>query len=255
MYLQVNLHSNSGIVICCEHSTACKTYACKCCQNYASIEINIIECEYISGRNSFSEVDRTLLHEPFTKDMLLHDPYTPESIESHSPQPNDQLDIQPPDFSLRKQSVSPQILKSRLEIILRSEIDAVKPFKQRLQRHLTKSQSQQLDSRPENEFVYSRARCMSESAKKNSRAKLISLNSAQSKLRLESHHSSSDEDWFEFEESATKDTHLLNEVFAENIKTKTVTDEVDVLLTEDNNKNIEKKNKLENEAFCCCVVS
>lgn len=253
MYLQVNLHSNSGIVSCCEHSTACKAYACKCCQNYASIEINIIECEYISGRNSFADVDRSLLHEPFTRDMLLHDPYTPESIESHSPQPNDQLDI-PPDFSLRKQSVSPQILKSRLEIILRSEIDPVttdthlKPFKQHLQRHLTKSQSQQLDSRPQNELVYRRARCLSESAKKNSRAKLITLNSAQSKLRLESHHSSSDEDWFEFEDSATKDTKLINEVFTENVKNKP--DEIDIIVTEDNNKNVKKKN----EAFCCCVV-
>lgn len=294
MFLQLSIRSDTGTVSCCQHYNACTPAACKCCQNFASIEINIIECEYISGRSSFSnviDIDRTLLHEPFTKDMLMHDPYTPESIESHSPLPlplSNDRNI-PFDFANnnnnnststhRNQSVSPTILKSRLEVILKTENDLRVPeptdrdskklTKFRRCRHLTKSQSQQLDSKSANRHVdYIRTRCLSESAKKNNvRARLISSNSAQSMLRLQSHHSSSDEEWFEFEEATTtvvgkgnffsgkqeNDTHLVNEVFDEASNHLKMSNDADNLV-EDNNRNIEKKNKTVKKSRCCCVL-
>lgn len=251
-------------------------------------------------RNSFIDVvDSTLLHDAYTKHQLMHDPYTPESIESHSPLPSDDAQqkddaIPPAGFGPdRKLSVSPRILKSRLENILRTElpesnrtecnIELTKPkrynesiiecndeltkskrfndsiielqtkakrFESLTKLDRNRSQSQHINYRPE---VYQRARCQSESAKKNTRARLISTTSVHSAHRLQSHHSSSDEDWFDFEE---KDAELNDSKInlTDDIFTDTVDKKQDLIeLTEDNNRNIEKKNKINKQACCCCI--
>lgn len=213
------MNKNAGTIRCCAHFEcvpASIAVACKCCQSYAKIQISVTDMsDYVRGTPSFAVVDSKLLHEPYTRDMLSHDPYTPESIESHSPLPEEKKDI-------KKQSVSPRILKSRLENILRSE-EEVKPKK-----FLSKSISEHLDS-DFNREPY-RTRCMTEGSRKISRAKLIS--SSQSVHRLQSHHSSSDEEWFEFEEIEKDD----DDVF----KTE---DEPEIQTTK-------KKNKFE---ACCCL--
>lgn len=77
-------------------------------------------------RNSFknlNQIDSRLLHEPITRDMLLHEPYTPESVDSHSPQPEKEDDEhKEPVTHLRRNSVTPEQLKSRLESYIMHEM-------------------------------------------------------------------------------------------------------------------------------------
>lgn len=291
-------------------------------------------CDYVKGTPSFSVVDSNYLHEPFTKDMLSHDPYTPESIESHSPLPDEKKNDEVP---LKKQSVSPRILKSRLENILRTEkekdhkkvcytqSDRVLDYKnvdQRVEKNvkhkelgytqsdskflgyvrkehkklysseniketteedkpkhhhehtklcytysdvphmalkkydvkfLSKSHSQHLDTKHLEEHPCFRARCMTDISRKVSRARLISVESAQSIHRLQSHHSSSDEDWFEFEEvdvesDTFKDPEMENidEVSNEVILDGTAEEEI-----KKDSKKLKRKQKID----ACCTVS
>lgn len=179
---------NSGTIRCCPHVECVPaSAACKCCQSYAKIQISVTDMsDYVKGTPSFNVVDSRLLHEPYTRDMLSHDPYTPESVDSHSPLPEEK----------KPKSVSPRILKSRLENILRAEEFGTK-------RNLSKSQSLQFGNESCGDGF--RGRSMTEVSRKKSRAKLIGTNSALSVHRLQSHHSSSDEEWFEFEEVEIND--------------------------------------------------
>lgn len=212
---------------------------CPCCQNYAKIQISITDmCEYVRAE-SYSALDSTLLHEPCTKEMLLHDPYTPESAESHSPLPEEKKD---------KKSVSPRILKSRLENILRKEDHKKLAYSvsdsrvtQKIKPYLSKSHSQHLNYLEEP--VMYRQRCMTEISRKVSKAKLIS--SAHSVQRLQSHHSSSDEDWFEFE-----DVELKDDIFEDTIETEVVSEEVCEDKTEKKNMKNKKRQKID---ACCCL--
>ncbi|EFA09776.1 inositol polyphosphate-5-phosphatase A isoform X1 [Tribolium castaneum] len=183
VYLRVELKSNSGTVKCCEHAPyECLPATCQCCQTFASVTINIVDmCDY--SRKSYPNVaiDSQLLHEPITRDMLLHEPYTPESAESRSPMPEekDKDEAEP---------VSAAQLKRRLEYILSLE----RKFP------MTRSESANVEMRASNGTFF-RNRAMSEVPRMR-RMRLISTTSASSIHRFQSHHSSSDEDWYEYEE-------------------------------------------------------
>lgn len=248
--------------------------------------------DYVRGTPSFAVVDVKLLHEPYTKDMLAHDPYTPESVESHSPLPDDKKPHP------KKQSVSPTMLKSRLENILRSEkenclseqsrlgytqFDTIKllscradapdhflshtksdsaskflgyinddntsynkPIYKENYKFLSKSHSQHLDNKSLDSQVFHRARAYTEVTRKVSRAKLISSQSAQSIHRLQSHHSSSDEEWFEFEEVEIPENVFLDETGNEPNK-EIVNDDIE----SPKQKKIKKKQKID----ACCRIS
>lgn len=155
---------------------------CPCCHSFASITINVTDlCDY-SRNKPFPEtppVDSRLLREPVTRDMLSHEPYTPESADSHSP------NIERAEEDDRRNSVSPSDLKNRLEDIIRSSQSPILEIK---------------DSVLNDEGF--RQRTMSETLKGSSRARLISSASVTSTIRLQSHHSSSEEEWYEFDENS-----------------------------------------------------
>lgn len=312
MYLRLELHRNAGIVRCCPHLVTLPVEpvaACKCCENYTKVEINVTDMsDYIKGTSSFNTVDSNYLHEPFTKDMLTHDPYTPESIESHSPLPEEKRES----VVTKKQSVSPRILKSRLENILRSEhindddtddvfytndeknkevsdsrllgyvfpenkkLSSTKNLSKILQdnkfthhklchtqseipnrfvkhrpcRLLSKSQSQHLERNFEEPEGF-RKRCFTEVTRKTSRARLIGADRAASITRLQSHHSSSDEEWFEFEEidvvEQIEDTNSDEKIDGVSIEKKVEVKEEGVVKEE---KKIKKKQMID---ACCCI--
>lgn len=188
----------------------------------------------INTRKSFNDlaVDSRLLHEPIiTKDMLSHDPYTPESVDSHSPNPekNDNNE----DIIIRRNSVTPEQLLSRLEMIINGGDT----------RQITRSQSHNvnLNGNPRETF---RTRAMSELPRKLAKARLISTASVQSTLRLQSHHSSSDEDWFEFEEIRTRNDGGNNK----NEETGVKENFNDLDAKTNNSKNQKRK------MFCCSVT-
>lgn len=183
VYLRVELKPNSGIVKCCEHAPyECLPATCQCCQSFASVTINIVDmCDY--SRKSFPNVtiDSQLLHEPITRDMLSHEPYTPESAESRSPMPEEQIKDE-------AVPVPAAQLKRRLEYILSLE----RKFP------MTRSESANVEMRASNENFF-RNRAMSEVPRMR-KMRLISTTSASSIHRYQSHHSSSDEDWYEYDE-------------------------------------------------------
>ncbi|CAH0555899.1 unnamed protein product [Brassicogethes aeneus] len=131
-------------------------------------------------KKSFSEifVDIKLLHEPITRDMLCHEPYTPESVDSHSPMPEKN---EPSKNEPSKKFVSPTQLKSRLEELSKSP------------RLMKRSTSENVDMNVDSTRF--RTRAMSEVPTKNHR--LLSVASRGSLHRLQSHHSSSSESWYE----------------------------------------------------------
>ncbi|KAJ8917854.1 hypothetical protein NQ315_010767 [Exocentrus adspersus] len=197
VYLRVDLRANAGTIMCCDHAPyACLPDKCRCCRLFASIKINIVDMsDYITNsRTSYANisVDSKLLHEPITRDMLSHDPYTPESGDSplHSPLSEKES------TDARRDSVSPLQLKHRLESIIKRDL-------RKSPKLMTRSASEnvQLGFMRDNFF---RNRAMSE-IPKNVRARLISSDSVNSLYRLQSHHSSSDEDWFEFENESVTD--------------------------------------------------
>lgn len=236
----MEIFTNSGTVRCCPHliSMPVKPVSvCRCCQNYAKIRISITDLSDYEQTETYAAVDNNLLHDFYTKDMLTHDPYTPESAESHSPLPEE-----------KKKSVSPRILKSRLENILRNdELCVHKKLEHSLsdnifksKPYLSKSQSQILNHLQEPTF---RQRCMTEGSRKVSKAKLLS--SAQSIHRLQSHHSSSDEEWFVFEEVELKD-----DIFEEPAEEK-----VSDLVQEERTEKRDRKNKKRQKIDACCILS
>lgn len=151
---------------------------------FASIKISVVDFSTELSRSSFSinPIDSKLLHEPLTKDMLTHEPYTPESADSHSP-------VVLSDDKDRKNSVSPDQLKDKLEQIILKEL-------KKSPRLMTRSASESVETM-KCKGGFFRSRAMSEVAK-TTRARLIPTAKAGSLQRLQSHHSSSDEEWFEF---------------------------------------------------------
>ncbi|KAI4462130.1 trisphosphate 5-phosphatase [Holotrichia oblita] len=199
VYLRMALSGNAGTINCCNHAAHCLPVSCECCKKFAFVVINVIDFDdndyLISTRKSYTNipVDNKLLHEPITRDMLSHDPYTPESSCSRSPCPENQDQVD--NRELRRQSVTPEELRNRLEHILKGKNS----------HHLKRSTS--IDITP-HLFVKEmfRTRAMSEIPKRSMRPRLISTSSIHSLQRLQSHHSSSDEDWFEYEiEAQEKD--------------------------------------------------
>lgn len=189
----MDLRTNAGIIACCDHPPfACLPDKCQCCQLFASIKINVIDVDFDfrtdNTRTSFSRVpiDSKLLHEPLTKDMLSHEPYTPESADSHSPVVLEEHDFE----KIRKNSVSPDQLKDKLERIIIKELT-------KSPRLMKRSASESVETVKHKDGFF-RSRAMSE-VSKTVRAKLIPTTKAASLQRLQSHHSSSDEEWFEFD--------------------------------------------------------
>lgn len=186
----MDFRTNAGTIACCGHPPfACLPDKCQCCQLFASIKINVVD--FSSTENvlsSFSRipVDSKLLHEPLTKDMLSHEPYTPESVDSHSPAVIEDIDL----AKIRKNSVSPDQLKDKLEEIIRMEFS-------KSPRLMKRSASESVDTIRHKEGFF-RSRAMSE-IPKTAKARLIPTTRAGSLQRLQSHHSSSDEEWFEFD--------------------------------------------------------
>lgn len=202
---------------------------CQCCRSFASVTINITDMsDYVKTKPFPNEpVDSKLLHEPITRDMLLHEPYTPESADSHSPNP----EIVEEDN--RRNSVSPSDLKNRLEDIIRTSQSPIAEIKR------SGSQGIAVLNRSEDDF---RHRTMSETVKRTSRARLISSVSVTSTVRLQSHHSSSGEEWFEFDENSNS----RNSVKEDQCKKETVCENLD-----DERKGHTKD---EMKRRCCCVL-
>lgn len=189
----MDLRTDAGTIACCDHTPfACLPDKCQCCHLYASIKINVVDFSTENVRSSFSTIpiDRKLLHDPITKDMLSHEPYTPESADSHSPAAMEETDSEEP----RKAPVSPDQLKHKLEDIIRLEFS-------KSPRLMTRSASQSVDIVRDRD-VFFRTRAMSE-VPKTAKAKLIPTTKAGSLQRLQSHHSSSDEEWFEFNDATS----------------------------------------------------
>lgn len=200
---------------------------CQCCRSFASITINVTDMSDYVKTKPFSvnqPVDSKLLHEPITRDMLSHEPYTPESADSHSPNP----EIVEEDN--RRNSVSPSDLKNRLEDIIRTSQSPIPEIKRSVSQNVVLI---------DNGDGF-RHRTMSETVKKTSRARLISSVSVTSTVRLQSHHSSSGEEWFEFDENSNS----RNSVKEEQCKKESVDDSDD----KKGHTKDEKKND------CCCVL-
>ncbi|KAJ8985047.1 hypothetical protein NQ317_016958 [Molorchus minor] len=241
VYLKADLKENAGIIVCCGHAPfACLPDKCRCCQIFASIKINIVDMsEYITNsRNSYtkSPVDSKLLHEPITRDMLSHEPYTPESVDSHSPLHEDDSGIDG-----HGSSVSPVLLKNRLESIIREEFQKSPRLMKR-----SASENVQLTQRREH-FV--RTRAMSELPK--IKVRLISATSKHSLHRLQSHHSSSDEDWFEFENESLNSVEDCFERFSSSEEKANNDKETPVLKK---NKKPRKHCRLKIKTQNCCAV-
>lgn len=252
---------NAGTIKCCSHAPhECLPVLCHCCQSYASVTINVIDMsEYlVNTRKSFDNitVDSNFLHEPITRDMLMHEPYTPESVESHSPTV-EKMELLETQLTRKRNSVSPHELKTKLEDILRIENAKSQKFlmKRSASQYITKSAS------PKHCF---RDRSMSEVPRKT-RARLKSESSVSSSLnRLQSHHSSSDEDWFEFDEMLDTKCDSRDNTFLENKKEnaieRMVLDVDDGYLQSEIKQEFSKKGKIlqnkgmKNKVACCSVL-
>lgn len=230
MYLKVRLVERSGIITCCMHSLdESLPVLCQCCRSFASVTINVTDMsDYVRVKPFSNEpiVDSKLLHEPITRDMLSHEPYTPESADSHSPNP------EKVEEDNRRNSVSPSDLKNRLEDIIRTSQSPIAEIK--------RSVSQGMVVNDGGDGF--RHRTMSETVKKTSRARLISSASVTSTVRLQSHHSSSGEEWFEFDENSNS-RNSVKEDHCRRGKEVEVREEEMRGHTKD-----EKKNR------CCCVL-
>lgn len=242
----MDLISNAGIIKCCDHAAfACLPDKCHCCHLYASIKINIIDVDITDNvRSSFAKIpviDSKLLHEPLTREMLSHEPYTPESIDSHSPI---EKVYEEPDEGLRRNSVSPDLLMKRLQ--------SIKLGLSRSPRLMKRSASENV-ALPHGRENFFRMRAMSE-VPKIAKARLISTQSAGSLHRLQSHHSSSDEDWFEFEqESPSKSLAECLECSENNSKESI---QKHVPITENSEKKSKKRcrTRIKSSKAECCVM-
>ncbi|CAH1156068.1 unnamed protein product [Phaedon cochleariae] len=249
VYLRLDLKQNAGTLVCCDHAPfACLPEKCQCCHTFASVEINVIDMS--DCKTNFSDaspIDAKLLHEPITREMLTHDPYTPESVDSHLHSPVPELTRAPgqekeeEEEEARRGSVSPAQLKSRLEGVLR-ELDPPKAMKRSTSEKVVLAGS---------EGGFFRDRALSE-VPKGVHAKLISTDSVGSLHRLQSHHSSSDEDWFEFEESETKCIDCSQEIVKEGVTDVAV---YKGKVEKKKNKRKKKHCRLCDELKCCsCAI-
>lgn len=161
-------------------------------------------CDYVKTKPFPNPpIDLKLLQEPITRDMLSHEPYTPESADSHSPN-LEKIDDDNEEVDSRRNSVSPSDLKNRLEDIIRTSQSPIAEIKRSVSQGIVLNS----DRKPD-DF---RLRTMSETVKKTSRARLISSVSVTSTIRLQSHHSSSDEEWFEFDENSNSRNSVKEEL-------------------------------------------
>lgn len=187
--------------------------------------------DYLVNPFTTPVVDSRLLHEPITKDMLSHEPYTPESADSHSPNP------EKIDEETRRSSVSPIQLKNRLENIIRTS-GSPKVMKRSVSQNVAVCA-------PKIDF---RCRAMSETVSKIARARLISSGSVTS-TRLQSHHSSSDEDWFQFDENSnSKENCCLK-------REESIVQMCDNDVIKDSSNNSHVNSAVARTHKCCCVVS
>ncbi|XP_071050398.1 uncharacterized protein [Onthophagus taurus] len=227
VYLQTSLQTNAGTIKCCDHVQPFLV-SCVCCNNSASVFISVIDFgdnDYLNTRKSYTNisVDSKLLHEPITKDMLSHDPYTPESADSRSPcvEPNYNADVK----ELRRKSVTPQELKNKLESILR--LDKAQCLKRSVSTNIV------LQAVPKELF---RTRAMSEltNSKKQSTISVVSIG------RLQDYCSSSDDDWYGKEETySQKSCSNVNEGgFVESKE-----DNSEILFSNSKDKDLEVVNK------------
>nr|CAH7722026.1 unnamed protein product [Callosobruchus chinensis] len=243
VYLQVDLKENAGTLVCCDHTPlACLPDKCQCCELYASIMINIIDLsDNTNIRTSFpSVVDSKLLHQPLTRDMLMHEPYTPESVDSHSSSPIEKSEEIAE--RARQGSVSPTQLKTKLESIIRAEL-------QNSPKMIRRSASQDVDTFKLNP-KFLRCRAMSEVPK----ARLISTEETGSVHRLQSHHSSSDEDWFEFHnESSMKHQEIRLACSQDNLKQ--ITKDIRTCKDDSPKKHCCRIKFDLHEGIHCCVIS
>ncbi|XP_066253064.1 inositol polyphosphate-5-phosphatase A isoform X2 [Euwallacea similis] len=115
VFLKISLRTNAGIVKCCDHALfVCLPETCRCCRNFASYTINVVDMsDYINSNTHRSSndvsFDSSLLHDRVTKGMFPHDPYTPESSNSRTPL-TEEIDTQE---ESRRSSVSPTELKRK----------------------------------------------------------------------------------------------------------------------------------------------
>ncbi|KAG5882452.1 hypothetical protein JTB14_036454 [Gonioctena quinquepunctata] len=254
VYLRMDLEANSGIILCCDHAPfACLPEKCQCCHSFASIKIIIdmsdSSSDYIiNTRSSFTKIDCKLLHEPITRDMLSHEPYTPESMDSHSHSPSsgNLNTVGKEDEEIKHGSVSPAQLKTRLESIIRLELDKTPKL-------IRRSASESVNIIQSNNSFF-RDRSMSEVPKSTIRARLISSPDTASLQRLQSHHSSSEEEWYEFEhELPTKCLEDCVEC-SENVSKDTETD-VPIYTENKPKKHCRiKKNRTRHKINCCAMV-
>lgn len=187
--------------------------------------------------------------------MLSHEPYTPESADSHSPAVLEDNDLE----KIRKNSVSPDQLKDKLEKIIIMEL-------KKSPRLMKRSASESVRSIRSKDFSFFRSRAMSEVAK-TTRAKLIPITKAESLQRLQSHHSSSDEEWFEFENDTTPVKSLddctacSEEVNSKDDETSATIAQIkvqeDVPTISDKKNKSNKKSRLrikkQQKNECCCI--
>ncbi|CAH1121785.1 unnamed protein product [Ceutorhynchus assimilis] len=123
VFLRISLRANAGIVKCCDHALfVCLPVTCCCCRNFASVTINVVDMSINSNVSrsltDANSIDSSLLHDrSATKGMLSHDPYTPESSNSRTPQP-EEVDGEEVDEESWRSTVSPNELKSKLENII-----------------------------------------------------------------------------------------------------------------------------------------
>ncbi|XP_050304592.1 inositol polyphosphate-5-phosphatase A isoform X2 [Anthonomus grandis grandis] len=117
VFLRISLRSHAGTVKCCDHELfVCLSDRCRCCRNFASVTINVVDMsEYINRSVNDVTIDSTLLHDRASKGMFAHDPYTPESSNSRTPlQEEDEDEDQQDEEDSRRSSVSPTELKSKI---------------------------------------------------------------------------------------------------------------------------------------------
>uniref|UniRef100_A0AAR5QEY6 inositol-polyphosphate 5-phosphatase n=1 Tax=Dendroctonus ponderosae TaxID=77166 RepID=A0AAR5QEY6_DENPD len=120
VFLRVSLRTYAGIVKCCDHALfVCLPDTCRCCRNFASYTINVVDMsDYINSNVNRSStdvsIDSSLLHDRANKGMLTLEPYTPESSNSRTPLPEEDETRE----DSRRSSLLATELKSKLENII-----------------------------------------------------------------------------------------------------------------------------------------
>lgn len=244
VYLKAELLENSGTINCCVHAPfEYLPVTCRCCRCFASVTINVTDmCDYlVNTRKSFNDipVDSKLLHEPITKEMLSHEPYTPESADSHSPNVEKIDNEQSED---RRESVSPLQLRNRLENIIQQSPTSL----------IKRSVSQNAIIANVKEDFHKRT--LSETVRKTTRARLISSGSVSSTVRLQSHHSSSDEDWFEFDENSNSRNSKEDCLLKEEPDVLCVTEFCESDIAQDRKSSVSRRKSSGNAQECCCFI-